>query len=77
MIQDYEVKAQWMQVDLAAATGTQFVDLKPSTVANGMCARDESRMWAGLIDFGGGTGNLPIHVNARGHEHIANVLAAS
>lgn len=76
-VRDYEDKAQWMQVDLANATGTQFVDLKPSTANNGMCARDEDRMWAGLIDFGAGPGNLPLHLNTRGQEHAANVVAAS
>ncbi len=76
-VRDWEDKAQWMQVDLAAATGTEFVDLKPSTRYNGTCALDNQRMWAGLIDFTGGPGNLPIHVNDRGHEHIANVLASS
>ena len=73
----WENQAQWMQVDLAAATGTEFLDLKPSTQFNGMCAGDNDRMWAGLIDFGGGPGNLPIHINERGHEHVANVIARS
>lgn len=74
---DWETKAQWMQVDLARATGTEFVDLKPSTRANGMCGADGERMWAGIIDFTGGPGNLPFHINSRGHEHVANVIAAS
>lgn len=74
---DYEVKAQWMGVDLAQATGTEFVDLKPSTRDNGMCAADSKRMWAGLIDFYAGAGNLPLHVNSRGHEYISGVLARS
>lgn len=76
-VRSWEDKAQWMQVDLAAATRTEFLDLKPSTRNNGMCAGDNNRMWAGLIDFSGGPGNLPIHINARGHEHVANVVAAS
>ena len=42
-----------------------------------MCAPDNKRMWAGLVDFYGGPGNLPIHVNQRGHEHVANVIARS
>ena len=42
-----------------------------------MCAPDHMRMWAGLVDFYGGPGNLPIHVNARGHQHVAGVIAAS
>lgn len=76
-IRDYENKAQWMEIDLAARTGTQFLDMKPSTVNNGMCADADRRMWAGLIDFTAGPGNLPIHINARGHEHAANVIAGS
>lgn len=77
MVRDFENRAQWMQVDLAGATGTQFVDMKPHTRNNGMCAPANQRMWAGLIDFTAGDGNLPIHINARGHEHVANVLARS
>ena len=42
-----------------------------------MCAPDHARMWAGLVDFYSGAGNLPIHVNQRGHEHVANVIASS
>ncbi|MGV0410110.1 GDSL-type esterase/lipase family protein [Corynebacterium marquesiae] len=76
-IQDFENKAQWMQVDLAARTGVQFLDMKPSTRNNGMCADANQRMWAGLVDFTGGDGNLPIHMNQRGHEHAANVIARS
>ncbi len=76
-VRDWEDKAQWMQVDLARATGAEFVDLKPSTRNNGTCALDGERMWAGLVDFTAGGGNLPLHINERGHEHVANVLAAS
>ena len=59
------------------AAGVEFLDLKPSTWHNNMCAPDNKRMWAGLVDFYGGPGNLPIHVNQRGHEHVANVIARS
>ncbi|WJY67164.1 GDSL-type esterase/lipase family protein [Corynebacterium auris] len=76
-VRKWEDQAQWMMVDAARATGTEFLDLKPSTANNGMCAPDHLRMWAGLVDFYGGPGNLPIHVNQRGHEHVANVIAAS
>ncbi|WKD56738.1 hypothetical protein CAPI_00800 [Corynebacterium capitovis DSM 44611] len=76
-VQKWENQAQWMQVDAAQATGTEFLDLKPSTANNGMCATDDQRMWAGLVDFYAGAGNLPIHVNQRGHEHVANVIASS
>ncbi|MEX3504093.1 GDSL-type esterase/lipase family protein [Corynebacterium sp. LK2510] len=76
-VQKWENQAQWMQVDAARATGTEFLDLKPSTWNNNMCAPDSQRMWAGLVDFYGGPGNLPIHVNQRGHQHVANVIAAS
>ena len=61
----------------ARAAGVEFLDLKPSTWHNNMCAPDNKRMWAGLVDFYGGPGNLPIHVNQRGHEHVANVIARS
>lgn len=76
-VAEWEDSIQWAQVDLARATGVEFLDLKPSTWNNSMCAPDHMRMWAGLIDFYGGPGNLPIHVNARGHAHVANVIAAS
>lgn len=73
----WENLAQWMNVDLARATGTQFVDLKPGTAKHGMCARDEDREFAGLIDFYAGPGNAPIHVTHRGHNRIAGIVAAS
>ncbi|OEX95833.1 hydrolase [Corynebacterium sp. BCW_4722] len=73
----WEDMIQWAQVDLARATGVEFLDLKPSTWHNNMCAPDDKRMWAGLVDFYGGPGNLPVHVNQRGHEHVANVIARS
>lgn len=76
-VQEWEDSAQWAQVDLARATGVEFLDLKPSTWHNNMCAPDNKRMWAGLVDFYGGPGNLPIHVNQRGHAHVARVIAAS
>lgn len=74
-VRSWEDSAQWMQVDLARATGTEFVDLKGATRNNGMCANDNQRYFAGLIDFTAGNGNLPIHVNARGHEALASILA--
>lgn len=73
----WENQAQWMNVDLARATGTQFLDLKPATRNNGMCAPDNQRYWAGLIDFHAGSGNLPIHVNDRGHAAIGGIIARS
>ncbi|WCZ31678.1 hypothetical protein CMASS_01075 [Corynebacterium massiliense DSM 45435] len=76
-VQDWENKAQWMQVDLAVATGTEFVDAKPSTADAGQCGADDVRKYAGLVDFDAGAGNLPIHVNERGHEHLANLVAGS
>ena len=76
-VTDLEVKAQWMQVDLAAATGTEFLDLKPITQNRGMCGSNEDRIYAGIVDFDAGPGNLPLHVNARGHEFIGEVIANS
>ncbi|NLA55122.1 MAG: hydrolase [Corynebacterium humireducens] len=73
----WERLSQDMQRDLAHATGTQFVDMKPSTRDRGMCAPDHLRGWAGLFDFHAGPGNMPIHMTDRGHEHVANVIAAS
>lgn len=77
VISDWENLAQWMQIDLARATGTQFVDLKPATRNNNMCAADKDRMFAGLVDFTAGGGNMPIHINQRGHNYLAGVLARS
>ncbi|CAM4295089.1 hydrolase [Corynebacterium godavarianum] len=76
-VQEWEDSAQWAQVDLARATGVEFLDMKPSTWNNNMCSPDNQRMWAGLVDFYGGPGNLPIHVNQRGHAHVAARIAAS
>ncbi|MDY3127259.1 MAG: GDSL-type esterase/lipase family protein [Corynebacterium sp.] len=76
-VRNWEDSAQWMQVDLANATGTEFVDLKPATRNNGMCSGGNDRYFAGLIDFTAGPGNLPIHINNRGHEAIANIVARS
>jgi hypothetical protein len=73
----WERLAQDMQRDLAHATGTEFVDMKPSTRDNGMCAPDHLRSWAGIIDFHAGPGNMPIHMTDRGHEHVANTIARS
>ena len=73
----WERQAQNMQIDLARATGVEFVDLKPSTVDRGMCGPDQLRGWAGLVDFHAGPGNLPFHLTSRGHEHVANVIAGS
>lgn len=73
----WEDSAQWAQVDLARKTGTEFVDLKPSTSNNSMCAPDHLRMWSGMVDFYGGPGHMPLHVNQRGHEHVANIIARS
>lgn len=73
----WEWVSQDMQRDLAHATGTEFVDLKPSTVGRGMCGPDGQRHWAGLVDVTAGQANLPFHMTAEGHEHVANVIAAS
>ncbi|QPK79366.1 hydrolase [Corynebacterium lizhenjunii] len=76
-VQDWENKAQWMQVDLARATGVEFLDLKPATRHNGMCASDSQRMWSGLVDFGAGTQYLPLHINERGQQYVAGIVARS
>lgn len=73
----WENLAQGMQSDLARATGTQFIDMKPHTWGNSMCAPDGQRTWAGLIDFHAGPGNMPIHMTSAGHEKVADVIAAS
>ncbi|CAB1031063.1 SGNH/GDSL hydrolase family protein [Corynebacterium diphtheriae] len=73
----WEDTAQWMNVDLANATGTEFVDLKVRAANHGMCAPDHERWFAGIIDFTAGGGNMPLHVNSAGHAGIANILARS
>lgn len=73
----WQWQAQNMQRALAHTTGVEFLDMKPSTADNHMCAPDHKRMWAGLVDFYSGSGNLPIHVNDRGHNHVAGVIARS
>lgn len=74
---EWEQLAQDMQRDLAPATGTEFLDLKPSTAGRGMCAPDHLRSWAGIVDLNASPQNLPFHMNARGHEHVAEVIARS
>lgn len=76
-INNWQWRAQDIQQALARATNVEFLDLKPATAENHMCASDDKRMWAGLIDFYAGPGNLPIHVNDRGHAHVAHVIATS
>lgn len=74
-IRVFEDNAQWAQVRLAEATGTRFVDLKPSTANRGTCGNDGDRIMATLIDFGIGVRNLPLHLSPAGHEHVAHVAA--
>ncbi|AGS33823.1 Secreted hydrolase [Corynebacterium maris DSM 45190] len=71
----WERQAQHMQAELAAATGVEFVDLKESTRGRHMCAPDELRHWSAIIDDG--PTNLPFHLNAHGHRHVAEVIARS
>lgn len=73
----WEWLGEVMNQDLARATGVEFLDLKTPTANNGTCARDSERYWAGLIDFTAGPGNMPIHLNARGHEAVGAMVAAS
>lgn len=77
VIGQFEDLAQRMQQDLAVATGVEFLDLKPSTADNGMCAPDHLRGWAGLIDLNASPYHLPYHLNARGHEYVAEVVVES
>lgn len=76
-VNQWQWQAQDMQRALAHATGVEFLDMKPSTAHNHMCAPDDKRMWAGLVDFYAGSGNLPFHVNDRGHAHVAEMIARS
>lgn len=71
----WERQAQRMQADLAAAAGVEFLDLKESTANRHMCAPDELRHWSAIIDDG--PANLPFHLNAHGHRHVAEVIARS
>ncbi|WP_257203169.1 GDSL-type esterase/lipase family protein [Corynebacterium cystitidis] len=74
-ITEWENLGQWMLVDAARATGTEFVDLKPATRDNHMCAPDHMRMWPGLIDFYAGDGNMPFHFTQRGHNYVGGIVA--
>lgn len=76
-INRWQWDTQEMQRALARATGVEFVDMKGPTANNHMCAPDDQRMVAGLVDFYAGPGNLPFHVNDRGHYHIGAVVARS
>lgn len=77
LVTGLEGVSQRMQQDLAGAADIEFIDLKPTTADNSTCAPDEQRMWAGLIDRQAGPNNLPVHANARGHAHIAEIIVAS
>ncbi|MDO4927971.1 MAG: GDSL-type esterase/lipase family protein [Corynebacterium sp.] len=72
----WENQAQWMNVDLAVATGVEFVDLKPLTYGHSMCANDEDRYWGGLVDLTGSPFNMPVHLNQKGHEVVGEYLAS-
>ncbi|MGP6173345.1 GDSL-type esterase/lipase family protein [Corynebacterium sp. A21] len=76
IIGSWEQLVQDMQRDLAQLTSTEFIDLKAATADNDTCAPDNHRMWGGLVDVAAGPGKLPIHLNARGHEYVAGVIAA-
>lgn len=76
MVVYWENQAQWMNVDLAAATGVEFVDLKPLTQGHSMCANDEDRYWGGLVDLTGSPFNMPVHLNQKGHDVVGNYLAS-
>ncbi|STC69471.1 GDSL-type esterase/lipase family protein [Corynebacterium pilosum] len=76
-ITEWENLGQWMLVDAARATGTQFVDLKPATRNNHMCAPDHLRMWPGVVDFYAGGGNMPFHFTQRGHNYVGGIVARS
>lgn len=76
-VRSWEDSAQWMQIDLARATGVEFLDLKPATQHNTMCAGAQDRYFAGLIDFSSGPRNLPVHLNARGQEAVARLVSGS
>lgn len=69
--------AQNMQRDLAQVADVEFLDLKPSTAHRGMCSPDNLRNWAGVLDVNASPNNLPYHMNSRGHEHVAKVIARS
>lgn len=73
----FEDLAQDMQRDLSQAADVEFLDLKPSTADRGMCAPDNLRNWAGIFDVNASPNNLPYHMNFRGHEHVARVIAQS
>lgn len=77
LIGHLEGLAQGMQQELAAATGVEFLDLKASTSDKSMCAPDQLRAWAGLVDLNASPHHLPFHMNARGHGHVAGVIAQS
>ena len=72
---------QWMtqdaQIALAQATGVEFLDTKAATADNHMCAPYHKRMWAGLVDFYAGPGNMPFHVNVRGHNYVGGLISQS
>ncbi|RNE48995.1 GDSL-type esterase/lipase family protein [Corynebacterium alimapuense] len=73
----WESMAQDMQQRLATTTGTEFVDLKPSTANAHLCSPDDQRMWTSISDASSGRSHQPVHLNQRGHEHVAEVLIAS
>lgn len=77
MIGRWEQESQNMQRNLAEITGTEFLDLKPSTTDRSMCAPDHLRNWAGIVDLNVIPHNLPFHMNARGHEHVADFIVRS
>lgn len=77
VVEEFEDLAQEMQRSLATRTEIEFLDMKPDTRSTSMCGEDGVREYAGLIDTTGPVYHLPLHVNGRGHSHIASKIVGS
>ncbi|MBP3089260.1 hydrolase [Corynebacterium sp. sy017] len=76
VMNEIEQLVQNMQRDTANATGTQFVDIKPSSAAHGICAPDQDRWISGVVDLPV-VRNLPLHLTVGGHANTAEQIVRS
>ncbi|MEL6051815.1 SGNH/GDSL hydrolase family protein [Corynebacterium rouxii] len=70
----WEDQALSIQREVAAATGSELIDVRSATANHSMCAPDEQRYISSVVDAAGAPRHLPAHVNERGHQGIADLI---
>lgn len=77
VIAAWEDQALFIQREVAAATGSELIDVRSATADHSMCAPDEQRYISSVVDVAGAPTHLPAHVNERGHQAIADLIVRS